>query len=44
MFSFRDDERRDRSRSPMKEEKSKSIFEQFNIPKPQLQINPFTGK
>ena len=47
---FRDDDRdrkRERSRSPhrgdSKDEKHKSIFEQFNIPKPQLQINPFTG-
>ncbi|XP_033756621.1 putative pre-mRNA-splicing factor ATP-dependent RNA helicase PRP1 [Pecten maximus] len=27
----------------VKEEKPKSIFEQFNIPKPQIQMNPFTG-
>lgn len=45
----RDDDRdRDREKirdkdSKSRDEKSKSIFEQFNIPKPQLQINPFTG-
>ncbi|XP_052269693.1 putative pre-mRNA-splicing factor ATP-dependent RNA helicase PRP1 isoform X4 [Dreissena polymorpha] len=39
------DYKRERSRSPheKKPEKAQSIFEQFNIPKPQLQINPFTG-
>ena len=46
--TFRDDDRersrdRDRDDKRSKDDKSKSIFEQFNIPKPQLQINPFTG-
>lgn len=26
-----------------KESKPKSVFEQFNIPRPTLQMNPFTG-
>ncbi|XP_046565665.1 putative pre-mRNA-splicing factor ATP-dependent RNA helicase PRP1 [Haliotis rubra] len=43
----RDDDRdrdRDRDRDKDKDkDKPKSIFEQFNIPRPTLQMNPFTG-
>ncbi|XP_076470502.1 putative pre-mRNA-splicing factor ATP-dependent RNA helicase PRP1 [Babylonia areolata] len=38
----RDDDRRDRYKDE-KESKPKSVFEEFNIPRPTLQMNPFTG-
>ena len=46
-FFSRDEERhrdRDNEKEEKKPEKKMSIFEQFNIPKPQIQLNPFTGK
>ncbi|KAK7110190.1 hypothetical protein V1264_014108 [Littorina saxatilis] len=38
----RDDDRRDRFKDE-KDRKPKSVFEEFNIPRPTLQLNPFTG-
>lgn len=39
----RDDDRRDRFIKDERDSKPKSVFEQFNIPRPTLQMNPFTG-
>ena len=38
----REDDRKDRVKDE-KDSKPKSVFEEFNIPRPTLQLNPFTG-